>query len=30
VVWHVVGNAGYIFRAERIRSLYHPGAGDPR
>jgi outer membrane protein assembly factor BamB len=30
VVWHVVGNAGYVFRAQRIRSLYHPGAGDPR
>jgi len=30
VVWRLVGNPGYIFRAERIRSLYHPGAGDPR
>ena len=30
VVWHVVGNAGYVFRAQRIRSLYRPGAGDPR
>ena len=30
VVWHVVGNAGYVFRAQRIRSLYHPGVGDPR
>jgi outer membrane protein assembly factor BamB len=30
MVWHVVGNAGYVFRAQRIRSLYHPGAGDPR
>lgn len=30
VVWHVVGNAGYVFRAQRIRSLYRPGSGDPR
>jgi hypothetical protein len=30
VVWHVVGNAGYVFRAQRIRSLYRPGVGDPR
>ena len=30
VVWHIEGNAGYIFRAQRIRSLYHPGVGDPR
>lgn len=24
VVWEIEGNAGYIFRAQRIRSLYHP------
>ena len=30
VVWRMMGNTGYIFRAERIRSLYRPGVGDPR
>lgn len=30
VVWKIVGNSGYIFRAQRIRSLYQPGVGDPR
>ncbi len=25
VVWHIDGHAGYVFRAERIRSLYSPG-----
>lgn len=30
VVWKLTGNPGYVFRAERIRSLYHPGVGDPR
>ena len=30
VVWTIVGNSGYIFRAQRIRSLYQPGVGDPR
>jgi hypothetical protein len=30
VVWHIEGPAGYIFRAQRIRSLYHPGVGSPR
>jgi hypothetical protein len=30
VVWQLTGKTGYIFRATRIRSLYHPGAGDPR
>jgi hypothetical protein len=25
VVWQIEGNTGYIFRAERIRSLYSPG-----
>lgn len=29
-VWQLAGNPGYIFRATRIRSLYHPGVGDPR
>ena len=26
VVWHIDGNPGYVFRAQRIRSLYDPGA----
>jgi len=30
VVWQLVGNPGYVFRAARIRSLYQPGVGDPR
>jgi hypothetical protein len=30
VVWKLDGNPGYVFRAQRIRSLYHPGVGDPR
>jgi hypothetical protein len=30
VVWSIQGNAGYIFRAERIRSLYAPGVGSGR
>lgn len=30
VVWKLSGNPGYIFRAQRIQSLYHPGMGDPR
>ena len=30
MVWRIDGNAGYVFRAQRIRSLYHPGAGSPR
>ena len=30
VTWKIHGNAGYVFRAERIRSLYRPGVGDPR
>jgi len=28
VTWKIDGNAGYVFRAQRIRSLYRPGAGD--
>ena len=27
VVWRVEPNAGYVFRAQRIRSLYAPGSG---
>ena len=27
VVWEIEGNPGYIFRAQRIRSLYHPEIG---
>src|SRR5437764_841407 len=30
VVWHIEGNPGYVFRAQRIRSLYRPGVGSPR
>jgi hypothetical protein len=30
VTWRIDGNAGYIFRAQRIRSLYAPGVGTPR
>lgn len=30
VVWRLEGNPGYIFRAQRIQSLYRPGTGDPR
>ena len=30
VVWKLTGNPGYVFRAQRIRSLYTPGVGDPR
>lgn len=30
VVWRIEGNPGYIFRAQRIRSLYQPGVGSPR
>ena len=30
VVWQIDGNAGYVFRAQRILSLYHPGVGSPR
>jgi hypothetical protein len=25
VAWHILGNPGYVFRAQRIRSLYAPG-----
>ncbi len=30
VTWRLAGNPGYVFRAQRIRSLYRPGIGDPR
>jgi hypothetical protein len=30
VVWRIAGNAGYVFRAQRIRSLYAPGRGSAR
>jgi hypothetical protein len=30
VVWRLTGNPGYVFRAQRIASLYRPGAGDSR
>lgn len=30
VVWRIEGNPGYVFRAQRIRSLYHPEAGPAR
>ena len=28
VVWRIAGNPGYVFRAQRIRSLYSPGVRD--
>ena len=30
VVWKIGGSTGYVFRAQRIRSLYRPGVGDAR
>ena len=30
VVWRIEGNAGYVFRAQRIKSLYAPGVGTAR
>ncbi len=30
MVWHIEGKSGYVFRAERISSLYRPGIGSPR
>jgi hypothetical protein len=30
VMWRIDGNAGYVFRAQRIRSLYAPGVGTTR
>jgi hypothetical protein len=29
-VWSIEGNAGYVFRAQRITSLYMPGVGSAR
>jgi hypothetical protein len=29
-VWRIEGNPGYVFRAQRILSLYQPGVGSPR
>ena len=30
VAWRIEGSAGYVFRAQRIRSLYSPGVGSAR
>jgi hypothetical protein len=30
VVWRLMGNPGYVFRAQRIASLYAPGVGTSR
>jgi len=30
VTWRIDGNPGYVFRAQRIRSLYAPGVGTTR
>jgi len=30
LAWHIVGNSGYVFRAQRIQSLYHPGVESRR
>lgn len=30
VVWRIEGNPGYVFRAQRIKSLYAPGVGTAR
>lgn len=30
MLWHVEGNAGYVFRTQRILSLYAPGVGSSR
>jgi hypothetical protein len=30
LTWRIQGNAGYVFRAQRIGSLYAPGVGTPR
>jgi len=30
LVWQIEGNAGYVFRAQRIISLYRPGIGSAR
>jgi arylsulfotransferase ASST len=30
MIWHIAGATGYIFRAQRIASLYRPGVNSPR
>jgi hypothetical protein len=30
LLWHIEGNPGYVFRAQRIASLYTPGVGTTR
>jgi hypothetical protein len=30
LTWHIEGNPGYVFRAQRIQSLYSPGVGTNR
>jgi hypothetical protein len=30
LLWHIEGNPGYVFRAQRIASLYAPGVGTTR
>ena len=30
IVWEIYGDPGYVFRAQRIASLYHPGVGMSR
>ena len=30
LVWELTGDPGYVFRAQRIASLYRPGVGTPR
>jgi hypothetical protein len=30
VIWRIEGDPGYIFRAQRITSLYKPGVGTAR
>jgi arylsulfotransferase ASST len=30
MTWRIMGNPGYVFRAQRVRSLYAPGVGTAR
>ena len=30
VVWRIEASPGYVFRAQRMKSLYQPGVGLPR
>ena len=30
ITWRISGNAGYVFRAQRVRSLYAPGVDSRR